>query len=180
MIIAIIGSPLSGKTTLLKKISEKGVKVFHTDSFVTKIYKKDEEGYQIIAKEFGTKYVNNIEVDRKKLAEFVSVDDNLARLNEIIHPLIFKYLEGKDNFITELPILSNSPINFNFDKIVLVKADREKIIERFGNTNLKNPKFVEKIIGDWNNETTFDYVVDTTNDIKESDISNIITMLNEK
>ncbi len=43
MIIVLVGSPLAGKTTLLNKLKEKGVKVFHSDSFVNQIYKKDNK-----------------------------------------------------------------------------------------------------------------------------------------
>ncbi len=182
MIIVLTGSPFSGKTTLLKELSKNGVKIFHADIYIKKIYKANEKGYELIKNEFGSNFVNDKEVDKRKLAEFIVEDDsNLTKLNELIHPLIKEYLDGKDNFVAELPIVTNSSIKFNYDKLILVKASDDSLQERFFKKNIMNQSFIEKIIKDWNNEKiSFDYVVDTTNDIKEEDISNIINMLNEK
>jgi len=69
MIIALIGSQLSGKTTLLKKLQAKNVRVFHTDSFISKIYEKDKEGYKIISEQLGKDFVNEERVNRRNLAK---------------------------------------------------------------------------------------------------------------
>ncbi len=180
MIIAIVGAPLSGKTTLLKRLQENGARVFSADSFVAGIYKQGQEGYELIKEQLGEEFVNPNEVNRRAVAEWIAEDEsNLNKLNEMIHPLIFNYLEGKDNFIAELPIVSNSHIKFKYDKLLLVKANDETMIERFNNSKLRNPEFIKKIIEDWNNEIDYDIVVDTTNGIKEEDISNIIKLINE-
>ncbi len=182
MIIVITGSPLSGKTTLLKKLSDRGIKVFHADSYVNEIYKAGNIGYEKIKNEFGKRFVNDISVDKRELAKYITdSNENLNKLNDLIHPLIKDYLNGKDNFVAELPIISSSSTNFEFDKIILVKASDNTIKNRFLSKNIMNPKFITKIINDWNNEEiSFDYVVDTTNDIDEQDISNIIDILNGK
>ena len=179
MIIALIGSPLAGKTTLLKEFQKKGIKVFSADSFVTQIYKKDNEGYNIIKKELGDQFVTETSVNKRELAKWASIEGNLNILNELIHPIIFNYLEGKDNYIAELPILTKSPVKFKYDKLVMVKASPEKIKERFESKQIMNPLFIEQIIKDWNNDIPFDYVIDTTNDIKENDISNIIKLVDK-
>lgn len=179
MIIVLIGSPLSGKTTLLKRLQENGARVFSGDSHITKIYKAGEEGYNTIKENLGEEFVNEVSVDKRKLAEWASIDENLQRLNELIHPLIYNYLEGKDNYIAELPIVTNSPVKFKYDKLILVRADKETITERFAKTRITNPEFINKIISDWNDEIECDYVVDTSNDIKNEDIENIINTLNE-
>ena len=162
MIIALIGSPLAGKTVLLKKLQEKGVRVFHADSFITKIYEKGQKGYDVIEKNLGKEFVNEERVNKRALAEWACEDDNLKRLNEIIHPLVKEHLEGKDNFVAELPILSNSPVKFNYDKISLVKASTEEIKKRFQNSKIQNPIFINKIIDDWNTDIDFDFIVETT------------------
>lgn len=181
MIIAIIGSPLSGKTSVLKELQEHGVPVFHTDSYITEIYKRGNEGYELIKNELGQEFVNEDSVNRRRLAEWASEDDNLNRLNELIHPLIKNYLEGKDDYVAEIPIISTSPIKFNYDKIVLVKASKEVINERFNKKNLMNPKFINQIVEDWNTSNQdFDFVVDTTNGVNHDDIHYIIDMLHGK
>ncbi len=180
MIIALVGSPLSGKTTVLKKLQEKGMRVFSADSHITQLYKVGNEGYNLIKEELGEEFVNEESVDRRVLAEWASLEGNLEKLNEMIHPLIFNYLEDKDDFIAELPIITNSPVKFKYDKLVLVRADEETIIDRFSKTKLRNPAFIKKIIEDWNNDVEYDFVIDTTNDVQESDINNIINIINEK
>ncbi len=180
MIIALIGSPLSGKTTVLKKLQENGMRVFSADAHVKKIYQVGEEGYNIIKENLGDEFVNETSVDRRLLAAWASEEGNLERLNEMIHPLIYNYLEDKDDFIAELPIITNSSVKFKYDKLVLVKASEEKIIERFNKTKLRNPEFIKKIIKDWENDLEYDFVIDTTNDVQENDINTIINMINGK
>ncbi len=180
MIIALIGSPLSGKTTVLKKLQEKGMRVFSADSHVTKIYKAGNEGYELIKSELGEEFVNDESVNKRVLAQWASVDDNLTKLNEMIHPIIFEYLKDKDDFIGEMPIITTSPVKFKYDKLVLVKASEEELVNRFNKANLRNPEFIKKIISDWNKDIEYDYVIDTTNGIQESDINYIINMINEK
>lgn len=178
MIIALVGSPLSGKTTILKELHRNGIKIFSADSFVLKMYKHGEDGYNIIKKEVGPEFVNNIDVDKKELAKWASDDENLKRLNELIHPLIFDYLEGKDNYVAEMPALTSSHIRFKYDKIILIKASPKVISERFSKRKIMNPDFIKKLIKDWETDIPFDYVIDTTNNIKEDDISNIIKLIN--
>ncbi|NQX83400.1 MAG: dephospho-CoA kinase [Mycoplasmataceae bacterium] len=146
MIIVLVGSPLSGKTTLLKELQKKDIKVFSADSFITKIYKSKQKGYEIIKKELGEKFVNDKQVNKRLLAEWVSIEGNLQILNELIHPIIYEYLNKKDNFVAELPILTNSPIKFNYDKLILVKASSEIITKRFYKAKLTNPNFIKKFL----------------------------------
>lgn len=180
MIAVIIGSPLSGKTTLLKELSDRGVKVFSADTYIKQIYQPGQIGYNKIKEELGAELVNDEGVDRKAVAIFASNEENLKRLNETIHPLIKEYLEGKDNYVAELPIITTSPVKFNYDKIIMVKASPEVIKQRFLERNFASESFVQKIIDDWNHDFEANYVVDTTNGILESDISNIIKLINEK
>ncbi len=69
MIIAIVGAPLSGKTTLLKRLQENGARVFSADSFVAGIYKQGQEGYELIKEQLGEEFVNPNEVNRRAVAE---------------------------------------------------------------------------------------------------------------
>ncbi len=166
MIIVLVGSPFSGKTTLLNKLKNKGIKVFHSDSFVSEIYQKDREGYKTIVNEFGYDYVNDKGVDKTKLKELIiRKPETLIRINEIIHPIIFNYLEGKDDYVAELPIVTTSPIKFKYDKIVLIKAEENTLLERLNNSNKKNDIFAKKMIKKWRNiedKINFDLVINTS------------------
>lgn len=178
MIIALTGSPFAGKTTILKKLQENNIKIFHADSFVKKIYLKDGKGYKLIEKYFGKEFVNDQAVDRKKLGMLVAKNnDKLKQLNELIHPIIKDYLEGKDNYVAELPIISSSAIRFNYDKLILIKANKEEIIKRAKDNNSYYP-FIEEMIDRWDNlNIKFDYVIDTTDKIKDQDLEYIKNLL---
>ncbi|BDU67454.1 MAG: hypothetical protein TYPL_1070 [Candidatus Tyloplasma litorale] len=182
MILVLVGSPLSGKTTILKKLNEKNIKVFSADVFVNNIYKKGELGYEIIRKELGNDFVGESKVNKRKLAEWCSENsDNINKLNSLIHPLIYNYLEDKDNYVAELPIVSNSHIKFKYDKLVYVKASDEVIRNRFISKKIENPIFINKIINDWKKiDIKFDLVIDTTENITNNDIDKILSLLNNE
>lgn len=175
MILVLVGSPFSGKTTLLKRLQEHGVKVFHADSFVHNMYKKGEKGYEIIKENFGKEFVDENSVNRIKLRDYlVNNPDKLTYLNEIIHPLIADYLKDKDNYVAELPIIKNTPVKFKYDKLILVKASKEEIINRSKRKNNQANHFIDDLIKKWDNNFGYDYVVDTTNGISEEIIQEII------
>lgn len=180
MIIALIGSPLSGKTSLLKKLKERGINIFSADVFINEIYKKNKQGYNLIKNTLGFEFVNEDAVNRRKLAEWCVENDNLQKLNSLIHPLIFDYLDKKDNFVAELPIISTSNIKFNYDKLVFVYASKNVLVERFIKRKVKNPNFVKKIIDDWYDlKIEFDLKVDTTNGISDEIVKEILNLFNE-
>lgn len=181
MIILIIGAPFAGKTTLLKELSNKGVKVFHTDSYITEIYKPGGIGFNKIVEEFGNDYVLSNGVNRKLIKEKIIKDENfLFRLNELIHPLIKEKLNGKNNYVAELPIMSNSPIKFNYDKVVLVKANKKILKNRIEQKmGMKNEEFINYIISKWDNNIKADIIVDTSNGIESEKIEEIIQLVNK-
>jgi len=69
MILILIGSPLSGKTTLLKELKNNNVPVFQADSYITSIYKKGEIGYKMIKENIGEEFVNEDFVNKRLLAK---------------------------------------------------------------------------------------------------------------
>lgn len=132
MKIVLIGSPLSGKTTILKELKGKNIPIFSADTFIHEIYKKGNTGYDLIKKEFGNEFLNDDSVNRKAISNKIVKDHNfLLRLNELIHPLIKDYLDGKDGYVAELPIINNSSVSFKYDKIVLVTCSEDELKRRF-------------------------------------------------
>ena len=176
MIIALVGAPSAGKTTILKLLNQKGFKVFHADSFISEQYKKGNKGYQIIKEILGDEFVLNDKVNKERLREEIKRDENfLIRLNELIHPIIFDYLKDKDNFIAEIPIVTSSPIKFKYDKIINIYASKEILRKRISQkTNIKNKEFLDFIINKWDNELKYDYQIDTSNKINEESLVNKI------
>ena len=126
MKICLTGKPGSGKTLALKYFKSWGCNIFETDKYVADIYKKDKEGYRLIKKVFGNKYVNAKEVDRKKLGQLVFTKSNmLKKLSNLINPLLAKKIKsldtGKTWFIELGTYLYYSKYFAKFfDRIVLI------------------------------------------------------------
>lgn len=183
MLMIIIGSPASGKSTLIHHLSLKGISVFNTDDFITDIYQTDHIGYNIIQRELGNEFLNEKGVDKKKVADWVLKDEqNLEKLNELIHPLIKNEIEKvteNGTWVIELPIIVSSKTKFNYDKLVLTKASPEEIEERI--SDKPNKEILRKFIAKWdNNIDGIDYVVDSTNGILSTDVNNVIDLLIKK
>lgn len=186
MKIILVGSPLSGKTTILKKLKEMNIPIFNADSYVhNHLYKINQPGYLLIKERFGSEFVNDKEVDRKKLAFLmIQSKENLKQLNELIHPLVKDYFNSiKGNVVAEIPLVVFSSLNFQYDKIVLVKCSKEELINRFNNTNRKiNTDFIEEMISKWNNSIKYDFVIDTTHGVTDKTLEEFVNKyrLNEK
>ena len=97
MKICITGKPGCGKTYALKYFQSLGCNVFESDKYVNEIYQRNNIGYQLIKKHFGTKYLNDQGVDKKKLGALVfSKPSMLTKLSKIINPLIAKKIKLLD------------------------------------------------------------------------------------
>lgn len=178
MKIVITGYSGSGKSELMKMLKVEGCNVFMADEYVHQIYQFGEIGYNIIKKEFGLDYINEGEVDRKKLGNLVFNDSTqLEKLNNLIIPLIRKKIESLNNkqkWYVELAIFLNYPNQFKniFDKVVFVKQDKGIIdknnAEKF--RHIENlPTFCSKVIKNNNKINGFqiDYIVDNSGNLSQ-------------
>lgn len=132
MLICVTGQIGSGKTSVLEEFKKLRFKTFEMDKYIHEIYKKNKIGYQLIKKNFGDSYVNDIEVDRKKLGQLVfNNKKKLDKLNAITIPLIRQKtseLKQKNDLIfVELGIFLKYKEQFQnlFDYVILVKGKPE-------------------------------------------------------
>ncbi len=141
MLVCITGKIGSGKTYVLNEIKKLGYATFNVDKYVHSIYKKGKIGYKIIKDHFGLTYVNECEVDRKKLGQLVFSDVNsLDRLNSLMLPIIHAKLEEfkyqKSIVFAELAIYLDHQVFFKslFSMICVIignaKKSKEKIIKK--------------------------------------------------
>ena len=134
MLICITGKIGCGKSTILKQYKRLGYKTLEMDKYIHSIYKSNKIGYKLIKEKFGQKYVNDKEVNRKKLGQLVfKSKKQLDKLNAITLPLIknkilsFKKLKGI--IFIELGIYTKHAKYFSncFDLIILVKGKQDQI-----------------------------------------------------
>ncbi len=176
-LICITGFVGEGKTTATNFYTSLGYETFNTDKWVHKIYLKNNEGYKLILKLFGKKYVNDKEVDRKQLKELILSNKNAKYLLEKnVNQLIYKRIKslaitGKKIFV-ELGIFLFHPQFFGdlFSKIIVIDGknkEKNNDFRKFSSIE----KFSTKSVGNSNiagNSGVFycDFLVENMSDIE--------------
>ena len=129
--IAVTGSIASGKTTVAKMLSGKKYLLFDADKEVKKIYKKKIFKKKAL-KKFGVKSKRDIKILITKKPR------DLKKLEKIIHPLVRKELKNfskrnkKKSFVFfEIPLLIESKLMSNFNKIIFVNSPKKIRARRF-------------------------------------------------
>lgn len=142
MIIGLTGGIASGKTLVAAEFERLGAIVIDADIIARDVLQPGEEPYKMVVEEFGEKIVaQNGEIDRTRLGEIVFNDcERLKRLNQLTHPEIIRRIEerikeiveNKSNRIIVLnaPLLIEVGLHTKMDRVVVVYADTEKLIER--------------------------------------------------
>jgi dephospho-CoA kinase len=183
MIIGITGYIGVGKSTaaeILSKqniISKQGFKIIDVDKLGHELLQNGEVKNNLIG-EFGEKILGrDLNIDRKKLGELVfSNTELLQKLNGIVHSRLREKLKEiirdikakNENAIIDVALLTELKINYLCDKIILIKADTEKVYDRMVKgynkkqiLNVMNSQKVQK----------YDYVVENNGnkeDLKEN------------
>ncbi len=144
--IGITGSIASGKTTASKILSKKRGPLFSADSTVLGLY-KNNVFKSLIAKKFGIKKNNQIKKSIKE--KIFRNENNLKKLEKIIHPLVRKKMKkftqqnkNKKILFYEIPLLVESNLMKYFDIIIFIKSKKLLRLRRFiskkGNKKLFN------------------------------------------
>ena len=151
MRIAITGTIGSGKSTVAKILEAKGYKVIYTDVINEKLL-NDTQYIKIIQNIFPDAVIDN-RIDKKTLSKIVfSSDINRKLLNRVSHPLIKiklkeELLLSKSDYIfVEIPLLIESGMEDLFDKIWLVRSDKELQMIRVKQRDGRNAAETETII----------------------------------
>ena len=154
-VIGLTGSFGCGKTTVAKMFEALGAKTIDADKIVTQLYK---QGFvkKKLQKSFGEKIVSKKGIiERKKLAAIVFSDKTqLAKLNPIVHPLVFKeikkklseYKRANKSFVTlYVPLLLESKTKQEFDFLVVVSCTKKIQLERLGKRGFSKKEALNRI-----------------------------------
>lgn len=144
--IGITGSLASGKTTASKILSYKRGPLFSADEAVKELY-QNKSFRALVSRKFGVENNNQIKRSIKKL--LIKNNENLKKLEKLIHPLVRKKMKeftskNKNQKILfyEIPLLIESNLMKYFDLIIFIKAKKKIRIKRFelkhGNKKLFN------------------------------------------
>ena len=142
--IGLTGGIGSGKTTVAAMLEELGATVIHADTVGHETYRPHSEGWQRLIATFGAAIVAADQtIDRKRLGAVVFSDPQaLARLNAIVHPLIFAEIQRRiaayraaghaQPIVVEAAVLIEANWLALVDEVWLVVTNREAVIERLG------------------------------------------------
>jgi dephospho-CoA kinase len=142
IIVGLTGSVGTGKSTVTKFFRELGAYIIDWDELAREVIRPHLKAWEKIVEYFGKDFLNeDLTINRQKLAEVVFSDkEKVAKLNQIVHPEVFKEDERITNEIKSLDpdalIIKDIPLLFELtrpifvDKIVVVSASEETQLRR--------------------------------------------------
>lgn len=179
MIVGLTGGIASGKTTVSNFFKSKGFLVFDADKIAKDISEQAKVIDEIVLY-FGEDVLNSdSKVDRKKLKDIVFKDKRkLEKLNNIIHPRVYKYFQNiknennsKEILIFDVPLLYESGIDKLCDKVILVVASEnikmERIMKRDGIDEELAKKIISSQMSDEEKIKKADIVIENNGSIEE-------------
>lgn len=154
LIVGITGGIGGGKSTIARALRKKGHYVYDTDKEAKRLQNEHPEIRQQLTELFGQEIYKNNKLDRKMLAGIVfSRPDMLAKLNNIVHPVVRKdFQEWQKKFPDEKYLFIESAILFEgglksyVDKIVVVTAPEDVRIIRVVKRDKVTPEQVRERI----------------------------------
>ncbi len=170
IVLGITGRIGTGKTTVLNELKKKGFKTLNADKIAKKELEKKREK---IKEKFGQEVVEKKGVQHKKLAKLVfNNKKKLKELNELIHPLVRKKIEeelkGRKFVAVEIPLLFETRMQNLCDKVLVVTAKKEKIIQRNKKMNKKEiEKRMKNQMNSKEKKRKADFVLENNGNLKE-------------
>jgi dephospho-CoA kinase len=142
IIVGLTGSVGTGKSTVTNFFRELGAYIIDWDELAREVIRPHLRAWKEIVEYFGKDFLNeDLTINRQKLAEIVFSDkDKVTKLNQIVHPEVFKEDERITNEIKSLDpdalIIKDIPLLFELtrpifvDKIVVVSASEQTQLRR--------------------------------------------------
>ena len=141
LVIGVTGNFGTGKTTVCRILAELGAVVINADELGHRLLEGDKQVRDKLVAMFGTGILNPDKmIDHKKLAEAVfGSSDNQAKLNDIMHPGIYKMVQqeiekcrqsGCSVVVLEAALLIEAGWEKLVDRIWVTVASPSTIIER--------------------------------------------------
>lgn len=141
MVIGLTGGLASGKSTVAAMLLKANIPIIDADDLARELSKKNTATWQKIVETFGDAILaKDGELDRKKLATIVfAAPEKLAQLENILHPAIkalssmrLSELAARGHAVAVYmaPLIFEKQMHQQFDKTLLITADRELLINR--------------------------------------------------
>jgi dephospho-CoA kinase len=144
MVIGVTGGIGTGKSTVARILGELGAFVIDADRVGHDVYEPGTRGWEIVVAEFGRGIIaEDGKIDRGKLGALVFADpQRLARLNELVHPLIggeiLRRIEarratgGRQPIVLEAAVMIEGGWHSFVDELWVVVASPQAVRSRIG------------------------------------------------
>ncbi|MGI6213325.1 MAG: dephospho-CoA kinase [Christensenellales bacterium] len=182
MLIAITGGIGSGKSTVLQMVASLGGNIINADEINKELMGQDFYIEKIRA--LFPDAVREGTIDKAKLADTVFFDrEAMRKLNELAHPLINERIlqrakEAQGMVFVEVPLLIESNMQKQFDKVWLVKADMQLRLERIQSRSKISESMAKRIMSLQEQDTTREkYATDII--INDGDNENLFNQVKE-
>ncbi len=167
-IIAITGGIGSGKSTVSKKLTERGFHVYNTDIEARHLQNTDKELISQMKGLLGEEVFENNQMNRTKVAAMVFHDKELLKsLSQLVHPAVkrdfklwVKQNQSNDLLFMECAVLFEGGFDSLVDYIVVVTADSAIRLERvMKRDNLSS----EQVLLRMNNQKSQEELIEKSN-----------------
>ncbi len=142
-VIGITGAIGSGKSTVASFLKEKGAIVIDADQVAREVVEPGKPAWKQVVDYFGESILlSSGEIDRRELGKRVfGYPEELARLNEIVHPYVITEIERRveqlrselkngQAVVVDVPLLFEAGMHTHCDITVAVTAAKEIRMER--------------------------------------------------
>ena len=175
--VGLTGSIASGKSTVARRLKDRGIPVIDLDKVGHEVLRRRHEGFEPVLAAFGEKILGTDgEIDRKKLAAIVFAEPAARqRLNEILHPRIrdeearrvsAMAEAGVVAVVTEAALLIETGQKKRFDFLVVVGCSSEiqiaRLIQREGGSLREAKRRIDAQLSFEEKKAEADWVIDTS------------------
>ena len=147
--VGLTGGIGAGKSAVLSRFADLGAVVFDSDDISRDVVAGGTAGFDAVVKAFGTAVVDGDGgLDRQRIAEIVFADAAARRqLEAIVHPLVRAEVLRRIAtapvgaiVVNAVPLLVEADLGGDYDRIVVVEADREVRLERLARAGMSQPE----------------------------------------
>ncbi len=137
--VGLTGGIGAGKSEVSRRLAAQGAVLIDADAIARQVVSPGTDGLAAVVAEFGDGVLRpDGSLDRERLGEIVFADPaRLARLNEIIHPLVGQRMAelekeaGRDAIIVhDVPLIAENQLASAYDLVVVVDAAEHTQLDR--------------------------------------------------
>ncbi len=192
LILGLTGSIGMGKSTTSTLFQAEGVPVYDSDAAVHALYASGGAAVAPVEDAFPGVVVNGA-IDRAKLsAQVVGNSEALAKLEQIVHPLVGAHrigffekaqAEGHEIVVLDVPLLFETGGEKKVDKVVVVSApaavQRARVLARPEMTPEKFEAILARQTPDAEKRVRADFVIDTSQGLEaaHAQVRDLLTLL---